>query len=217
MHVPPDFAVDDPTTVVALARAAGYGHLVSTTGSAFELTPLPFIVDDGLTAVRAHLARGNRHWRTLDARPALLVVPVSDAYVSPAWYPSKEETGAVVPTWNYEVVLVHGSVRVHDDARWTASVVEELTALHETARAVDGQEPPAWSPDDAPPDFIRRQLRAIVGIELVVERVEAKRKLSQNRPRADREAVAEALFASNRGRRHEVATAMRRSEPGCAG
>ena len=102
-----------------------------------------------------------------------------DGYVSPAWYPAKREHGRVVPTWNYVLLAVHGTLRVHDDADWTRDVVERLTRAHEGGRA----EP--WAVSDAPEPYIAGQLRAIVGIEVEIDHVEAKWKLSQNRSAAD--------------------------------
>lgn len=195
MYVPRANAVDDVAEVVELVRRAGAGHLISQAAWAFDATMLPVLVDDELTAVRAHLARANRQWRSLDGRPALVIVTTADAYVSPNWYPTKADDPRVVPTWNYEAVHVHGTVRVHDDPSFVAAVVRELTDLHEAGRAADDGGRP-WAVDDAPPEFVERQLRAIVGIELVVERVEARRKLSQNRPVSDRAGVVAGLSRS---------------------
>ncbi len=210
MYVPGPNAVDDPAVVLELLRSVGVGHMVSggSTGP-FEATVLPFLVDDSMTTLRAHIARANPHWRTLDGAAALMVVPVSDAYVSPSWYVSKGDDPRVVPTWNYEVVHVHGTVHVHDHPAFVESVVRTLTDTLEADRVRDSPSPPAWSVDDAPADFIARQLRAIVGIEMTVTSVEAKRKLSQNRTDGDRLGVADGLDSSLDPRRQAVATAMR--------
>jgi transcriptional regulator len=102
-----------------------------------------------------------------------------NAYVSPSWYAAKAEHGRVVPTWNYETAHVYGDLIIHDDAEWLEHLVRQLTDVHEA----DQQHP--WSVDDAPPEFVAGQLRAIVGVELVIERIEVKRKMSQNRPATD--------------------------------
>lgn len=200
MYVPSHFAEDRPDVVLGLLRRAGFGHLVCTDDEGPTSTPLPFVVDDAMTSVSAHLARPNRIWRLAPCR-ALLVVPVGDAYVSPSWYPTKAETGKVVPTWNYEVVHVHGRLVAHDDPAWIRRQVDELTDRNESARA----EP--WSVDDAPADFVDGLVRAIVGVELVVERVVAKRKLSQNRPEPDVAGVIHGLREVG-GRSASVADAM---------
>ncbi len=209
MYVPGPNAVDDPRIALQLLRTAGVGHLVGTDGRRLDSTLLPFVVDDGVTTLRAHVARANPQWRALDGAPALLIVPITDAYVSPSWYPSKAAEPRVVPTWNYEVVHVHGDVAVHHDADFLEGVVRELTDLHERRRAAVDAREPVWSVDDAPADFVQRQLRAIVGIELTVGRVEAKRKLSQNRTPEDHAGVVEGLSATGTARDAAVADAMR--------
>jgi transcriptional regulator len=133
---------------------------------------------------------------------------LADGYVSPSWYPSKAEHGKVVPTWNYELVHVHGTVRVHDDPAWVRLLVTDLTDRHESARYAP---PDGWQVTDAPPDFIDAQLRAIVGVEVEISSIEAKRKLSQNRPDGDRTGVETALATSDRPGDSDVADAMRRN------
>ena len=215
VYTPGPNAVDDPTVTLALLRSAGAGHLVSLEGDGtFDSTLLPFVVDDDLSTVRAHFARANPQWRMLDRAAVLLIVPVSSAYVSPSWYESKRDDPRVVPTWNYEVVHVHGTAQVRDDARFVESVVRSLTDLHEARRVenrapTEAAVPPRWSLDDAPPDFIARQLRAIVGLEVSVTRVEAKRKLSQNRTGADRQGVIAGMSESSPARPRQVVDAMR--------
>lgn len=215
MYVPSHFRVEDPVVVSSWLRATAFGHLVSTTGGtgddgrvSIDATPLPFLVDDAGTELRAHVARANPQWRSLDGLRVLVIVPVTDAYISPSWYPSKATEPRVVPTWNYEVVHVHGTAHVHHDAEFLDSVVRDLTALHEKRRRALGDNMPAWSVDDAPADYVAKMLKAIVGIRVAVERVEAKRKLSQNRSIADRRGTAEALSTSASVRAIEVGLAM---------
>jgi len=184
-----------------MVRSAGYGHLVVVGDDGLTATPMPFLVDDDLTVVRAHLARANSVWRTAPC-DALLIVPTVDAYVSPGWYPSKAEHGRVVPTWNYEVVHLHGRLVAHDEAEWVGRLVRDLTEIHE-ARLPD-----PWSVDDAPPEFVDAQLRAIVGVELDVARVEGKRKLSQNRSEADRTGAIAGLRSQGDPRSTTLADTM---------
>ena len=130
-----------------------------------------------------HLARPNPVWKSAPCR-ALLIVPVTDAYVSPSWYPSKAEHGKVVPTWNYEIVHAHGALVAHDDPAWVRAQIDDLTALNEAPLAQP------WATTDAPGDYIESLQLAIVGVELVVDRFEGKRKLSQNRSAGDRAGAA---------------------------
>ncbi|MBI4900132.1 MAG: FMN-binding negative transcriptional regulator [Actinobacteria bacterium] len=140
-----------------------------------------------------HLARANAHWRRIvDGSPALAIVTGPDAYVSPSWYATKAEHGKVVPTWNYSVVHLRGRVVVHDDPTWVRALVTRLTDRHESPR----DEP--WAVSDAPDDYIEKNLRPIVGVEVVISSVEAKAKLSQNRSDSDRAGVASGLAADGR-------------------
>ena len=202
VYEPKAFVEGRPEVVLELVRSAGYGHLVVNGPDGRPTsTPMPFLVDDELSAVRAHLARPNPVWK-LAPTAALLIVPVTDAYVSPSWYPSKREHGRVVPTWNYEVVHLHGELVAHDHPAWTEQMVRDLTDTHEASLV----EP--WSVDDAPADHVAGMLRAIVGVELLVERVVAKRKLSQNRSEADHDGARRGLSRLGDPRSAAVAAAM---------
>ncbi|HEX3964608.1 MAG TPA: FMN-binding negative transcriptional regulator [Trebonia sp.] len=189
MYVPAHFAVDEAATRELLARH-GAADLVTLTDEGLVATMLPFAYvppgedgkdgkDGDLGALHGHVARNNPQWKLPARGEALAIVRGPDAYISPAFYASKAEHGRVVPTWNYVTAHVYGELIVHDDAAWTESVVRRLTAKHEAAN------PRPWSVDDAPRAFIEGQLRAIVGLELLITRIEAKAKLSQNRPVAD--------------------------------
>ena len=138
-----------------------------------------------------HFARANPQWRRIvDGSPALAVVTGPDAYVSPSFYATKVEHGRVVPTWNYSTVHLRGPVRIVDDAGWLRALVGELTDHHESRRAAP------WAVEDAPATYVEKQLRAIVGVELVVESVQAKAKLSQNRSAEDRAGVVAGLLGT---------------------
>jgi transcriptional regulator len=201
MYLPRHFTEDDTESAVAMVRTAGFGHLTVASSEGLVSTPLPFLISDDGLRVRAHLARPNQIWK-LAPCDALLVVPISDAYISPGWYPSKAEHGKVVPTWNYEVVHLHGRLVAHDDAEWTVTMVSDLTDLHEAELASP------WSIDDAPDDYIEQLMGGIVGIELEVSRIDAKRKLSQNKSDADRAGAIAGLAASPLPRSDAVGTAM---------
>ncbi|KRB47371.1 MULTISPECIES: FMN-binding negative transcriptional regulator [unclassified Terrabacter] len=180
MYVPKANVMADPG-VAAFLSAHPAARLVTVGPDGRpDSTLLPVIVDGD--RVLGHLARANEHWtRIAPASPALLIVSGADAYVSPAWYASKAEHGRVVPTWNYSEVQLRGAVTVHDDPDWVLDVVTRLTGRHEA-----GRDRP-WAVTDAPAKYVRGRLRAIVGIEVSVESVEGKAKLSQNRSDADRE------------------------------
>ncbi|MET1021241.1 MAG: FMN-binding negative transcriptional regulator [Arthrobacter sp.] len=181
MYVPPHFAVDQGA-LRDLLSIPGAANLVTSTERGLLATLLPFVYDPEVGehgALLGHLARNNEQWRLPALGEALVIIQRSDAYISPSWYASKAEHGRVVPTWNYTTAHAYGRLVIHDDPDWVESLVRRLTALHEAS-----SEHP-WAVDDAPARFIAGQLRAIVGVELVITRVEAKRKLSQNRPAAD--------------------------------
>jgi len=149
-----------------------------------------------------HVARANPHWKAvIDGASGLAVVTGPDAYVSPSFYATKREHGKVVPTWNYSAVHLRGPVRVVDDVDWLRDLVGALTHHHESSR----DEP--WAVEDAPEVYVAKQLKAIVGIEMVVESVEAKAKLSQNRSEDDRAGVVAGLDGTTG---EAVADAMRR-------
>ncbi len=153
-----------------------------------------------------HVARNNRQWQTPAIGEALVIVRGPEAYVSPAWYATKREHGRVVPTWNYITAHLHGTLLVHDDRQWVERNVRALVARHEGRRA----EP--WAVDDAPADYLAGQLRAIVGVEVRITRIEAKLKLSQNRSKTDVEGAIEGLEAAGDPRSRATAAAMRATE-----
>ena len=207
MYVPAHFAPDE-ALVDELLRNHGAADLVTLTEHGLVATMLPFIYvppadpatgDPGTGearpagqpgqrgALHGHLARNNDQWKLGAVGEALAIVRGPDGYITPGWYASKVEHGRVVPTWNYVTAHVYGRLVVHDDPVWTEDLVRRLTTKHEAFR-----EHP-WSADDAPRPFIEGQLRAIVGVELEITRIEAKAKLSQNRSPADVEGVIAGL------------------------
>jgi transcriptional regulator len=202
MYVPAHFAPEDDAVHELLSRHDA-ADLVTAGPEGLEATMLPFIYDRERRALQGHFARNNEHWRHVDGREALVIVRGSDTYVTPSWYPSKAEHGRVVPTWNYVVAHVHGTVTIHDDTAWLGDLVRRLTDLHE------GRRSSPWSVDDAPEKFVAGQLRAIVGIEVAITRIEAKFKLSQNRPAADVDGVVAGLRADGDDRTAEAVEAHR--------
>lgn len=191
MYVPKANAEERVDVIAEMIDAANVANLVTQTADGLVATLLPMLWDrpaDGHGSLVGHVARANSQWRsTLDGSVTLAIFTGPDAYVSPSWYPSKQQEPRVVPTWNYSAVHVYGSLVVHDDAEWKLGLVRRLTERHERRRE------PRWSVDDAPAEYIDRMLGAIVGLELVITRIEAKRKMSQNRDQGDIDGVVAAL------------------------
>lgn len=209
------FEVDDPASVLAELCAHIPATLVTWGEAGFRTSILPMLFDpdDGPHGtLRGHLARGNPQWREVEASlvggangagEALAIFHGPDAYVSPAWYEEKRLTGKVVPTWNYVVVQAHGTITTRHEADWLIPHVARLVTRHESGR----NDP--WALTDAPDDYVNTQARAIVGLEFHITRIEAKRKLSQNRSSADVDGAIAGLEQGSR-RESEVALAMRR-------
>jgi transcriptional regulator len=203
MYVPEHFAATDEDVAQLLANH-GAADLVTVTDTGLTATLLPFVHDIDAGSLLGHVARNNDQWSRPALDEALVIVRGPDAYVSPAWYAAKAEHGRVVPTWNYVTAHVYGRLVVHDDPQWVEALVRRLTERHE-ARSTH-----PWSVDDAPRAYIEGQLRAIVGVEVVISRIEAKVKLSQNRPAADIPGVVAGLEA--RGDT-AIAEAVREANP----
>ena len=201
MYLPPAFEETDPAEVRGLIEAAGAATLVTVVDGALFASTVPLLFEPdparpgSAGRLVGHLARANAQVRRSSAEvEALAVFDGVTGYVSPTLYPSKLEGGRVVPTWNYEVVHAWGPLVVHDDPAWVLDLVTRLTDHHEArfrsagvAAGLAAADP--WAVTDAPADFVEAQLRAIVGIEIPISRLAAKRKLSQNRPEIDRAGV----------------------------
>ncbi len=165
--------------------------------------PFTAYPEEGAGVLRAHVARANFQWQELSATAECLVVfQGPQAYVSPTLYPTKAETHKVVPTWNYATVHVWGRPQAIEDAVWLRRQIDDLTAARE------GRRPNPWKVADVPADFIAAQLKAIVGIEIAITRIEAKWKMSQNRSEADRQGVVEGLRAGGEAEQAAVARIM---------
>jgi len=207
MYVPKAFAEDRLDVIAEIIDVANVANLVTQTADGLVATLLPMLWDrspGGNGSLVGHVARANSQWRsTLAGTETLAIFTGPDAYISPSWYPSKQQDSRVVPTWNYSGVHVYGTLVVHDDAPWKLGLVRRLTERHEGGRDMP------WSVADAPAEYIDRMLGAIVGLELVVTRIEAKRKFSQNRDEADINGVVAGLAVGTE-REHTVATEMRR-------
>lgn len=206
MYLPAHFTLHDAQRIRDLIEAHPLGILLRAQGQGFDADSIPFLVPASVGAVdrlQAHVARSNPLWQQCqDDERVLVVFRAADAYVSPNWYPSKAETHRHVPTWNYQVVNVHGRITIRDDKDFVRGVVARLTRVHEHRTHPER----AWRMGDAPTDYIDAMVRNIVGIEILVDRIEAKAKLGQNREARDRLGAAQGL---RDGGHAELAAAMR--------
>lgn len=203
MYTPPAFHDEDRASLLATIRAARLASFITATAEGPLATPLPLFLDEseGTHGVLyGHLARANPQWRAPVVGNGLAIFAGPDAYVTPSWYAVKQETGKVVPTWNYVTVHASGPVEFFDDPARLLAIVTRLTNLHEADRAVP------WAVSDAPAEFVQAQLRGIVGLRMPIATLQGKRKLSQNRSPADRAGVAAGLAESERPADRDVAT-----------
>lgn len=202
MYTPPAFRDDDRASIRATIRAARLANFVTATSEGVLATPLPLFLDENEGehgVLYGHLARANPQGRTPAIGDGLAIFMGPDAYVTPSWYATKQETGKVVPTWNYVAVHAYGPVEFFDDPARLLAAVTRLTGIHEGERAAP------WQVSDAPADFIQAQLRGIIGIRMPITRLEGKRKMSQNRSPVDRHNVAAGLAESARPSEREAA------------
>lgn len=210
MYQPAHFREDRLDIQHDLIRSHPLGLLVCVSARGLEANPIPFVLDSGasqLGTLTCHVARPNPVWGDLaSADECLVVFQGAQSYVTPSWYPAKRETDRVVPTWNYATVHAWGRPRVIHDVDWIRAQVEALTGQQERMM----QQP--WSVSDAPEPYIAAQLRAIVGIEIEITRIEGKWKVSQNRNEADRAGVAEGLLAGSDAAREMSALVMSRRD-----
>ncbi len=206
LYVPPAFRESDVAVMQAQIRSIAFGSLITVAKAGLSdatlISHFPVILDTAIGPfgqLRCHVARANPQWRDSDfSKPAVAMFMGPDTYISPSWYPSKQEHGKAVPTWNYVTLCARGMIEVYDDRDALMAHVSELTQLHENRFA----EP--WQVGDAPADYMERQLKGIVGFRLTIDALEGKKKLSQNRSLEDRASVAQALSQSSR----EGATAI---------
>jgi transcriptional regulator len=191
MYIPSTFRELRLGAMHALVCEHPLGLLVTSGAGGLMATQIPFLIDadEGEHGtLRAHIARANPHWKELSGVAECLVAFQGEqGYVTPSWYPSKDATHEVVPTWNYVAVQVFGVPRIVEDAAWLRRQIDDLTHSQEQRRIQP------WKPSDAPEAFIEKQMKAIVGIEIPISRIEGKRKMSQNRLESDRLGVIAGL------------------------
>jgi len=207
MYTPRHFAEPRIEVLHELIRSQPLATLVVMGPSGLNANHIPLYLSEAqgpFGTLRGHVSRSNPVWREFNPGvSALAVFSGPDAYITPSWYATKHETGQAVPTWNYVVAHAHGPLRAIEDPAWLRSHVEELTHQHESPS------PKPWTPADAPTDYIARLLAGIVGLEMVIERIEGKWKVSQNQPEANRKGVILGLEARGDGSSAAMAKLVR--------
>jgi transcriptional regulator len=205
MYVPAQFKVEDVGEAHALMRTHPFATLVTHGADGLVATHLPTVLKTGEDAgafgrIECHLARPNPQWKTFEPdADALIIFQGPEAYIRPGWYPSKAEHDKVVPTWNYMVVHAYGRLERVEDPAWLLAHVSELTRQQEVPHAAP------WSTADAPASYLAAMARGIVGLKLVISRLEAKAKMSQNREDRDRAGVVRGLLERAQGEDVETA------------
>jgi transcriptional regulator len=188
MYIPSHFAIQDTDVLHRIIETHPLGVLVTQSPNGLDANHIPFELDRARGLLLAHVARANPVWRECgDGAQVMVIFRGEESYISPNWYPSKHEFHRQVPTWNYEVVHAHGRLTVQDEETFVRGVVARLTRTHEAS------EPKPWKMGDSAPDYIDGMLKAIVGIEISISRLEGKAKLSQNREPRDRLSAADML------------------------
>jgi transcriptional regulator len=191
MYTPKAFEVNDLPLLQDAMRQSGLATLVTNTSQGLIATHLPVLLDTSrgeFGTLSGHVSRANVQWHeTAPEVEALVIFLGLDTYVTPNWYAAKKETGRVVPTWNYAAIHAYGPITFFEDTERLRAVVTELTQKHEAAF------PAPWQVSDAPPVYIDSQLKAIVGFEMPIVRLEGKQKFNQNRSAEDRQGVMEGL------------------------
>lgn len=198
MYSPRQYEETRLDTMHKLVDAHPLGALVVNGAGGLDADHIPFelappTADAPFGTLRAHVARANPLWER-DGEQVLVLFQGPQSYVSPAFYDEKAVSGKVVPTWNYAVVHAHGRLRAVEDPAWLLALLGRLTGRHEAQRAQP------WAIGDAPRDYIEAMLQAIVGIEIVIERIEGKWKASQNRSQGERERIAAGVGELENGR-----------------
>lgn len=204
MYVPDDYRQDDTDELLRLIEAHPLGAVI-THREELDANHLPLWVDRHPSGLRliGHVSRNNALWRSPAAEPVLVLFQGAQGYISPNWYPGKQENENQVPTWNYQVVHVHGVLTVVDDPRFVRGVVARLTTQNEASQ------PRPWKMTDSEASYIDGELTKIVGIQIEVKRLEGKFKLSQNRNAADRLGAIEGV---DRAGNPELSQAMAREK-----
>ena len=206
MYIPEHFREDSLPVLHNVIREIRFGTLTTADERGIEANHFPMLIDETkgpLGTLCGHMARANPQWqRAKSGNQALAIFLGPSAYVTPSWYPSKRETGRVVPTRNYIAIHAYGEISFYDDPSELKAHVSQLTDVHEANRS----EP--WSVSDAPADFIERMIAGIVGFRLAITNIQGKWKMSQNRTAADMAGAREGLAREGREESRAVAAQM---------
>ena len=206
MYTPKAFEITDLPMLHAAMKQSELATLVTLTANGLVATHLPLLLDEAkgpYGTLTGHVSRANLQWQETDPKAEALIIFLGlDSYVSPNWYPAKQETGRVVPTWNYAAIHVYGRVTFIEDAEWLRTMVSDLTTRYEASF------PAPWQVTDAPAVYIDSQLKAIVGFEFQILRIEGKQKFNQNRSIEDRLGVIQGLRGLGEERKTQVADLM---------
>jgi transcriptional regulator len=202
LYIPELFAVSDADEIEFVLSNVRLGCLVTRDVGGFFGTHLPMHFDPARGVLAGHIAKANPHPDREGDGEALVIFQGLDAYVSPNWYPSKFRHGKAVPTWNYEVVHVAGTLTWRREPEWLRDHLTQLTERFERPQAKP------WEVTDAPEDFIQGLISGVIGVELAVRDVQVKRKLSQNRSSTDWQGVVAGLLDSSEPGAQSVGTAM---------
>lgn len=210
MYTPKAFEVTDLALLQAAMKQSDLATLVTITTRGLVATHLPLMLDatrGEYGSLIGHVSRANVQWKETDPEAEALIIFLGlDTYVTPNWYPAKQETGRVVPTWNYAAIHAYGRLTFFDDTERLRTVVTELTRKHEASF------PAPWQVTDAPAVYIDSQLKAIVGFDFQILRLEGKQKFNQNRSVEDRLGVIAGLRELQEERKTEVAELMEEIE-----
>ena len=197
MYQPKHFQEENSRFINGLVNDNPLGTLILSTDGSFEVNHIPFVMDSdssGIRKLRAHVPRTNSLIDLVsESATCVVVFQGAEGYITPSWYATKRKHGKVVPTWNYAVVHVHGSIRAVDDASWVKQQLEDLTNQNEMKRHRK------WKISDAPSDFTASQLSVLVGLEVIAEKTEAKTKASQNQPQENQASILDSLTNEQSG------------------
>lgn len=205
MYLPVQFKETDRSSIIEFVQANSFGLCITAGATGAQATAIPFVIHESGNELMlsAHMARANNHWKELDSTGECLVVfQGSNGYVTPTWYPTKQTTHEHVPTWNYDMVQIRGTVSVTSDPEWLRANVTDLTQMHEGIRDAP------WQVTDAPDDYMDRMLQSIVGFDVRVTDIQAKWKMNQNRLPEDAQGAFHGL-AEETDPHHNAAVAQR--------
>ncbi len=205
MYLPKHFLVEDQSVLAQLISEYPLATIVANLDGRFEINHLPLMLSADKTKLYGHVAKMNPLVKVASSSNTSVTAIFNgpNAYVTPSWYPSKQESGKVVPTWNYAAVHVEGSIKLIEDVQWLRSHVSQMTDFHEPTYQS------TWKLDDAPEEYVQMMLKAIIGIEIEISSLVGKFKLSQNRPAEDYDAVVEQLEKSPQETLQEMLKFMR--------